>query len=773
MLATSVPGRTIALALLLLLAGAAGASAAPAPLRFTVEFSADDLAFSRVQGFDRVDLPGAGHLAEPGLPQLPAEQVRVALPAGFAAVAARVVDLRAVTLPGSYSILPAQPATPLSAPATSFVGPDPSVYGRAAAYPAAPVRLLGQTDLAGQAMAVLEVVPLAFLPAAGGLRLATSITLEIDGADGYVCRDFLPARASAATREDYAARLRAMVINPDDVRPATGGSPVTGRALAPGDYDYVIISPPDFVTNYEPLADWKTQKGVPAKIVTTTWIYNEGGYSGANDAKIRAFITDANATWGAIYFVLGGDTNVVPTHWWTTPVDPYNIPEDTYFADLDDDWTVEVHVARIPARYAPTVYTIVDKALNYETNPPRIDFARRVLLLGFDLDDVSFGEDTKEYIATQYLPGSLQLTRIYDSQTTNHRTLALEALNSGQNVVNHIDHCIVNLMGLGSTHHNWNYTVADINASHNGPRQTLWYTTGCFPCSFDDNTCIAEAWVQKSGGGGQAFVGNTRYGWYNPGNPHTLSNRYDEKFFQMLYVNGHYRQGDCFTAHKNSFYPADDTYRYIFRELTLLGDPELPLWTADPESLVVAYAPTLPVGAHAYAVHVARVGGSPVANARVCLWKDGDVYQVALTDAGGGADFDPNPASEGPMLVTVTARDALAHRGAALVTGVSDAAEAAGPARSARWWPARPSPFSGATTVAYELPRSGPVSLRVFDLSGRLVRVLAQEARAAAGSHRAVWDGADAAGQPVPAGVYVCRLEAGDARLSQRLIRLR
>jgi hypothetical protein len=751
-----------------------GPTHAATPLQFTLEFPADGVRQDRSLGYDLVSLPDAGYLSDPGRPQLPVLEARVALPAGFAATGVRVLETRWLDLPGAFSILPAQPAAPTAVGAGgSLVPPDPQVYGASDAFPGRLLRFVRQTDLAGQGMAVIEVTPIEYTPAAGTLRLATAITFAIDGAPGYVCGDYLPANASAAKREAYTERIREMVINPADARPAHGGTPLLDRALSPGDYDYVIICPLDFVENFQPLADWKTQKGVPATIVNTTWIYNSGGYTGTNEQKIRAFIADANATWGATYFLLGGDTNVIPTHWYPTTVDPYNIPEDTWFADLDDDWTVEVNVGRVSARYSPTVYVIVDKYLTYEKNPPRTDYANRTLLLGFDLDDVSFGQDTKEYIATNYLPPTLSLTRVYDDQPTNHRTQALAALNAGQSMVNHIDHCNTTLIGLGSLHHNWNLNQVDINAMTNGTRTTLFYTTGCFPCQFDDQTCIAESWVQKSGGGGYSFIGNTRYGWYNPGNPHTLSNRYDEKFFQLLWA-GHYGQGECFTAHKNSFFPSDDTYKYIFRELTLLGDPEAPLWTADPESLVVTYPETLTVAAHSYTVHVATVGGAPVAGARVCLWKVGDVYQVATTGGGGDAAFNPNPASEGPMLVTMTRHNALCHEGLATVSGTSSDVAAGDPRLSrARLLPARPSPFAGSTTIDYALPARGPVSLQIFDLAGRRVRTLAEASATSAGTHRVVWDGCDAAGAPVAAGVYVCRLETAGSRLSRRLIRLR
>jgi hypothetical protein len=769
-----VLGMGLAAAALTARARAAGSGPSAAPITITLEFPADRLQLDRSMGYDLVTLTGAGYLSAAGEPQLPADGVRVALPNGFAATGVRIIDSQWTTIPGTFSILPAQPPLPTSQASTvDPTPPNPRIYASSTLYPGDLVRLVGQTDLAGQGMAALDVTPLQYVPSEGQLRLATSITIEIEGREGYVCGDYLPAAASVATQEAYAERVRGMVVNPESVRLTAGTSLSGGRALEAGTYDYVIIAPPDFVTNFEPLAEWKTQKGVPARIVTTTWIYNSGGYPGTNEEKVRAFIIDANATWGAVYFLLGGDTSVVPTHWWVTPVDPYNIPEDTFYADFDGDWTVEVHVGRVTARYEPTVYVLVDKFLGYERRVPRTDFARRALMLGFDLDDGTTGELTKEYIATTYAPSSLALTRIYDSHSGNHRTLTLAALNDGQNVVNHIDHCAYDLIGLGSYHHNWNYSAADINASHNGDRQTLFYSVGCFPCAFDQITCIAEAWAQKSGGGGHAFIGNTRYGWYNPGNPHTLSNRYDEKFFQMLWSNGLYHQGESFTAHKNSFYPSDDTYRYIFRELSLLGDPELPIWTADPESLVVTYAPTMPVGCHAYTVHVAQVGGAPVSGARVCLWKEADVYGVALTNAAGDALFDPNPTSEGSVLITMTAHNALHDQGTIPVTGSSGVADGPSVVRGVRLLPAQPSPFAGTTTLGYDLPTSGPVTLQVYDLAGRHVRTLARETAVSPGTHRVIWDGLDTQGRPVPAGIYVCRLDAGTASITERLIRLR
>ncbi len=83
-----------------------------------------------------------------------------------------------------------------------------------------------------------------------------------------------------------------------------------------------------------------------------------------------------------------------------------------------------------------------------------------------------------------------------------------------------------------------------------------------------------------------------------------------------------------------------------------------------------------------------------------------------------------------------------------------------------------PNPFAERTTIPYRLDRAGPVSLAVYDLLGRRVRTLVDATRPA-GSHTATWDGRDASGRRLSAGVYVCRLEAGEQAETRRLVLVR
>ncbi|MCL4548579.1 MAG: T9SS type A sorting domain-containing protein [Bacteroidetes bacterium] len=65
-----------------------------------------------------------------------------------------------------------------------------------------------------------------------------------------------------------------------------------------------------------------------------------------------------------------------------------------------------------------------------------------------------------------------------------------------------------------------------------------------------------------------------------------------------------------------------------------------------------------------------------------------------------------------------------------------------------------PNPFNPTTKIKYELPRSSFVTLKVFDIIGREVKVLVN-AQESAGSHEVVFDANN-----FPSGVYIYRLTA-------------
>ena len=84
-----------------------------------------------------------------------------------------------------------------------------------------------------------------------------------------------------------------------------------------------------------------------------------------------------------------------------------------------------------------------------------------------------------------------------------------------------------------------------------------------------------------------------------------------------------------------------------------------------------------------------------------------------------------------------------------------------------------PNPVSGATTTfRFALARAGMTTLAVFDLTGARVRVLASRLMTE-GERVVVWDGRDAHGGAVAAGVYFVRLTHPDGVRAERLVLLR
>ena len=79
-----------------------------------------------------------------------------------------------------------------------------------------------------------------------------------------------------------------------------------------------------------------------------------------------------------------------------------------------------------------------------------------------------------------------------------------------------------------------------------------------------------------------------------------------------------------------------------------------------------------------------------------------------------------------------------------------------------------PNPFNPSTTIAFELPVAGGVSLTVFDLLGREIAML-YRGDLPAGAHSLQWDGKNEGGLGVGSGVYIYRLEANGFVQSRKM----
>jgi len=83
-----------------------------------------------------------------------------------------------------------------------------------------------------------------------------------------------------------------------------------------------------------------------------------------------------------------------------------------------------------------------------------------------------------------------------------------------------------------------------------------------------------------------------------------------------------------------------------------------------------------------------------------------------------------------------------------------------------------PNPFNPSTRLKFSLKAKGHVSMRIYDVSGRLVRILIDEVQDA-GAYEAVWDGTNDGGRATASGIYFCRMEAPGYERTLKMVLLR
>ena len=143
------------------------------------------------------------------------------------------------------------------------------------------------------------------------------------------------------------------------------------------------------------------------------------------------------------------------------------------------------------------------------------------------------------------------------------------------------------------------------------------------------------------------------------------------------------------------------------------------------------------------------------------------LVDVTISPSWTDPDYDG-----GTVSYKVTAVDQAGNEGPPGSPDTISAADDGLPARAALYANA-PNPFNPNTVIAYDVPNGGAdVTLRVYDVSGGVVRTLVTGVRTA-GRHRARWEGRDDGGRSVASGVYFYRLEMEGFSATRKMLLLK
>lgn len=372
--------------------------------------------FGLVDGYDRITYGGSGAGWNPeraGYPDLPTLRFRYLLPPGSEVTSITVTPTSTSTLDGQYLPYPLQPPAE-GERAADFIPADSEIYESEVPYPPTVGSLSSQGSMRGFVLADVEVSPFEYTGASRTLKLHTTfdVTLSLS-ARGEEQQRLIRVRKRLGSQESPRADeidwLLSSVRNARDFdrfyaieeeeieqravadsAPAGDAIPTEFPSVESPPVDYLIVTTEALEGEFDRLASWKIDKGVPAAVRTVEWI--DENYPGVDTPeRIRNFLIDAYEQWSTDWVLLGGDLNEVPArHFWSSfSHNPGQAPRDGYYAGIDGTWNSDedfrwaestgdldssdpywdLWLGRVPARTPDEASAIVDKLLDYSRGP--------------------------------------------------------------------------------------------------------------------------------------------------------------------------------------------------------------------------------------------------------------------------------------------------------------------------------------------------------------------------------------------------------------------
>ncbi len=420
---------------------------------------------------------------------------------------------------------------------------------------------------------------------------------------------------------------------------------------------YLIFAPDNFVSTLQPLAEWKTKKGIRAKIIPLS-------VSGNSASAIRNYIINAYNNWDIRpeYILLAGHGTVVP----------YAGISDDYYADLTGDYKIELSVGRLPATSVDQLANMVNKTIMYERFPYLEDslwFKKGMTIIKEDYS----GYPPTQYPDTEYWENARYCyTRWLENGYVHIDSFSKNRGNNATDVINGINNGRAYIVFRGQAVANWGSPFSvDPQSTNNGYKLPIVISATCATASLTYNDyqtnrfMVAGSVANPKGAVGTFGTTQTAVGSGLAQQRGTVA----KCFHRALFNERIYAMGDAAKRAKfllDSIQPPGYS-QTRYSEWQLFGDPELQMWTDKPVRLTVSYDSVIPSIPQTFCVTVYQ-GSSPMGGVGVCLMKDSTIYEFRQTNNSGIATFLIQPQSTGIMLVTVTAHNCIPYEGEVRIT---------------------------------------------------------------------------------------------------------
>jgi len=430
-----------------------------------------------------VSIPGAENLAEAGFPRLPVYRAWIQIPIG-ATVDVSVTELRVETPVGPA--LPVEPAV-ISAEKSrsrdSFtVVHDPGVYSQGTPYPSDWVNVVYAGEMRGHNLALVEITPLRWNPAAGYTLLAGA-EIRLDFSGGDLARSYDRARRFAC--DDFGRVLETLTVNHGIFEHGTDTPP------AP----YLIIGHSDFVTTgMDAFVSHKQARGFEVTMVDLS-------VTGSTHGEIQSYIHNALENWPnpPSYVLLVGDIEYMPGF----PATTYGGSTDLYYVALDDGgYLPDAFIGRFSVQSTGQAILMAQRVIDYENSVGIQGWVQNLLWIA-STDNYQISEGTHNYCITNYCdPRGYSSIKVYPVSTGGNAAQAVAAINNGLSMVTFSGH------GSSTSWGDMSFQSSHFNQLTNDGMFPGVLSHACDTGNYSVSTCWAETWTRTPERGGLYFWGS-------------------------------------------------------------------------------------------------------------------------------------------------------------------------------------------------------------------------------------------------------------------------
>lgn len=627
----------------------------------TKTYMIPDLEVTTKSGYQTITSNEMLLAGKPGEPALPYYSVQLMLPPGHEAVSISFQGVNKINMQGYYKLYPMQHSRPLSVKGEAAFTFNENVYKSVQKYPASQTGVLTTHFMNGYSYALCTFTPVEYIPLDGAVSYYTSVTITIETQLTYKAQ---AALSNLTSNNKVNERCLTFAQNPE--KASLYATP--SRSI--DSYDILIITPQEYRDQIHLLSDNYQKQGLKTNIITTEYI--QSNLTGIDlPEKMRNLIIQEYQASGISQVILGGDVQLVPYRGFycqahsSSLYEDNDIPSDLYFSGLDGNWNnnnnqlwaepgeddllPDISVARMPFGNSTELSAMLNKTTKYQNNPVTAE-TNKHLLAG---ENLYYGPDTwgSDYLelligyhddngyTTTGIPATYPISKMYDEEVYWSGYDLIDAINTGYSMINHVGHANEGYVAKWSTYDITNGNFFGVNGiNHSFP---VFYTHGCICGAFDYSDCIAERMVTIENFA-SAFVGNSRYGWFNEGQTEGPSAHINREFIDALYTDSLNRIGSAHLESKIATAPwvnapgqwEEGALRWCFYDCNVLGDAAMPIWTNLPLQVNAVYPSQIPVGTATFEVTCLN-NGAPAAGITVAFIKDNLLIGRGISNSAG------------------------------------------------------------------------------------------------------------------------------------------